>query len=92
MFVLLMLFLFVILHTMCSGKSPQLLCILPFGILCLSAIRTVFLKIRVNLFMSKVYNEFQVLFLCSCIINYAQLYKSSPAMFYDIVSTCYDVY
>ena len=37
-FALLMLFLCVILHTMSSGKSLQLLCILPFGMLCLSAI------------------------------------------------------
>ena len=37
-FALLMMFLCVILHTMWSGKSLQLLCILPFGILCLSAI------------------------------------------------------
>ena len=33
-FALLMLFLCVILHTMSSGKSLQLLCIFPFGILC----------------------------------------------------------
>ena len=38
-FALLMLFLCVILHTMWSGKSLQLLCILPFGMFCLSAIR-----------------------------------------------------
>ena len=37
-FVLLMLFLCVILHTMWSGKSLNLLCILTFGIVCLSAI------------------------------------------------------
>ena len=30
---------------MWSGKSLQLLCILPFGILCLSAIRMRFVKI-----------------------------------------------
>ena len=36
-FALLMLFLWVILHTMCSGKSMQLLCILSFGMLRLSA-------------------------------------------------------
>ena len=36
-FALLMLFLCVILHTMSSGKSLQLLCIFPFGMLCLSA-------------------------------------------------------
>ena len=42
-FALLMLFLCVILHTMSSGKS--LLCILPFGILCLSAIRMIFVRI-----------------------------------------------
>ena len=38
MFTLLMLFLWVILHTMWSCKSLQLPCILPFGMLCLSAI------------------------------------------------------
>ena len=43
-FALLVLFLCVILHTMWSGKGMQLLCILPFGILCLSAIR-MFVKI-----------------------------------------------
>ena len=45
MFTLLMLFLCVILHTMSSGKSLQLLCILPFGMLCLSAISMMFVKI-----------------------------------------------
>ena len=44
-FVLLMLFLCVILHTMWSGKSLQLLCILPVGMLCLSAISMMFVKI-----------------------------------------------
>ena len=44
MFVLLMLFLCVILHNMFSGKSLQLLCILPFGTLCLSAISMMFVK------------------------------------------------
>ena len=39
------LFLFVIVHTMWSGKSPQLLSIFPFGILCLSSIRMRFMKI-----------------------------------------------
>ena len=38
LFALLMLFLYAILHTMSSAKSLQLLCILPFGMLCLSAI------------------------------------------------------
>ena len=40
----LMLFLCVILHTMSSGKSLQLLCIFPFSMLCLSAI-SMFVKI-----------------------------------------------
>ena len=40
-----MLFLCVILHTMWSGKIMQLLCILPFGILCLSVISMMFVKI-----------------------------------------------
>ena len=44
-FALLMLFLCVILHTMSSGKSLQLLCILPFGMLQLSAISRMFVKI-----------------------------------------------
>ena len=43
-FALLMLFPCVILHNMWSGKSLQLLCILPFGMLCLSAISMMFVK------------------------------------------------
>ena len=43
-FALLLLFLCVILHIMWSGKSLQLLCILPFGMLCLSAIHMMFVK------------------------------------------------
>ena len=41
-FALLMLFLCVNLHTMWSGKSMQLLCMLPFSIVCLSAISMMF--------------------------------------------------
>ena len=37
----------VILHTMWSGKSLQLLFMLPFGMLCLSAIGMMFVKILV---------------------------------------------
>ena len=37
-FALLIMFLCVILHTISSSKSPQLLCIFPFGMLCLSSI------------------------------------------------------
>ena len=48
MFAILMLFLCVILHTMSSGKSLQLLCILPFGMLCLSAISMMFVKIMLT--------------------------------------------
>ena len=47
-FSLLMLFLCVILHTMWSGKSMQLLCILPFGMLCLSDISMMFVNIMVG--------------------------------------------
>ena len=43
-FTLLMLFLCVILHTMSSGKSLKLLCIFPFGMLCLSATSMMFVK------------------------------------------------
>ena len=39
-----MLFLCVIVHTMWSGKSLMLLCILPFGMLCLSSISMLFVK------------------------------------------------
>ena len=45
MFALLMLFLCVILHTMSSGKSLQLLSIFPFCMLRLSAISMMFVKI-----------------------------------------------
>ena len=44
-FALLMLFLWVILHNMWSGKNLQLLCILHFSMLCLSAISMMFVKI-----------------------------------------------
>ena len=44
-FALLMLYLCVILHNMSSGKSRQLLCILLLGMLCLSAISMMFVKI-----------------------------------------------
>ena len=44
MFAPLMVFLCVILHTMSSCKSLKLLCIFPFGILCLSAIN-MFVKV-----------------------------------------------
>ena len=43
-FALLMLSLCVILHTMWSGKSQQFLCILPFGMLCLSVISMMLVK------------------------------------------------
>ena len=43
-FTLRMLFLCVIVHTMWSGKSLQLVCILPFSILCLSVILMMFVK------------------------------------------------
>ena len=51
MFALLMLFLCVILHTMSSDKIMQLLCILPFGMLCLSAISMMFVKIMLAVCM-----------------------------------------
>ena len=44
-FALLMLFICVILHIMWLGMSLKLLYILPFSILCLSAIRMMFVKI-----------------------------------------------
>ena len=50
-FALLMLFLCMILHTMWSHKSLQLLCILPFGMLRLSAISMMFVKIMLVMCM-----------------------------------------
>ena len=44
-FAFLMLFICMILHTMSSGKSLQLLCILPFGMLCFSVISMMFVNI-----------------------------------------------
>ena len=44
-FALRMLFLCVILQTKWSSKSMKLLCILPFGMLCLSAISRMFLVV-----------------------------------------------
>ena len=50
-FALLMLFRCVILHTMRSVKSLQFLCILTFGMLCLSAISMKFVKIMLAVCM-----------------------------------------
>ena len=50
-FALLMLFLCMILHTMWSGKCLQLPCILPFGMLCLSANSMMFVQIRLSVCM-----------------------------------------
>ena len=50
-FSLLMLFLSVILHTMWSGKSLQLLRIMSFGMLCLSAVSMMFVKIMLAVCM-----------------------------------------
>ena len=44
-FGLLMLFLCVIVHTMSLGKRLQFLCLLPFGMLCLSATSMMFVNI-----------------------------------------------
>ena len=51
MFVLLMLFLCVILHTMSSSKRLQLLCIFSFGMVCLSAISMMFVKMMLTVCM-----------------------------------------
>ena len=59
MFALFMVFLYVILHTMSSGKSQQLLCILPFGMLCVSAIS------MFCLFISELY-VLQMYEVCMC--------------------------
>ena len=50
-FALLMLFRCVILHTMWWGNSMQLLCIMPLGMLCLSAISMMFVKIMLAVCM-----------------------------------------
>ena len=38
-------------HTISSGKILQLLCIFPFGILCLSAISMMFVKILLAVYI-----------------------------------------
>ena len=50
-FALLLLFLCVILHTMWLDKSLQLMCVLPFGMLCLSAISLMFVKIMLAVYI-----------------------------------------
>ena len=50
-FAFFMFFLCVNLHTMWSGKSLQLLCILPFGMLCLSSISMMFVKMMLAVCM-----------------------------------------
>ena len=51
-FAFLMLSLCVILHTMCSGNNLEVLGILPFGMLCLSASRIILVKILLAVCMS----------------------------------------
>ena len=46
-----MLFICVLLHTMLSSKSLQLLCILAFSMLCLSDISMMFVKIMLAVCM-----------------------------------------
>ena len=46
-----MLFIFVIFHTIWLGKILQMLCILPVSILYLSAIRIMFVKILLTVYM-----------------------------------------
>ena len=65
MFALLMLFLCVIVHTMWTGKSLQLLYILPFGMLCLSAISMMFVKMGVLVF-SVMWSELLMTSVISC--------------------------
>ena len=52
MFCALMLFLCSILCLMCSGSSLHVECILPFGMLCLSAWRMMFVKMVLAVCMS----------------------------------------
>ena len=74
MFARLMLFLCVILHTLSSGKSLQLLCIFPFGMLCLSAISMMFVKNYVG----SVY-----------IGGYGGLSESGPCVFRELCSVSF---
>ena len=79
-FALLMLFLCVILHTMSSDRSLQLLCILPFGILCLSAISMMFVKI--------------MLAVCCCMVyvgGYGGLSESGLCVFCKLCPVCFIV-
>ena len=71
----LMLFLCVILHTLSLGKSLQLLCILPFGMLCLSANSMMFVKIL--LAVSKC--SFHMFCLCFCMSEVFSSFRSLRA-------------
>ena len=59
-----MLFLCVILHNMWSRKSMQLLGIMPFGMLCLSAISMMFVKIMLAVCMLVGYGGLSETALC----------------------------
>ena len=68
-FVRLILFLYVILHTMPLDRNMQLLCILPFDMFCLSAISMMFVKIM----------------LAVCIlVGYGSLSESGPCVFREL--------
>ena len=73
MFALLMLFLCVILH-MSSGKSLQLQCILPFGMLYLSAISMMFVNIMLAVCM---------------LVGYGGLSESGLCVFCKLCPVCF---
>ena len=79
-FAFLMLFLCVILYTMSSCKSLQLLCIFPFGLLCLSAIS---MMLDYYLFLSNVYYRIMFVFIV-CYYMFTILDYSS-ALEYSII-------
>ena len=63
-----MLFLCVLLHTMSLGKSLQLLCIFPFGMLCLSAINMMSVKIMLAVCITITHHHHCVLKLSASIV------------------------
>ena len=74
---------------LCGVSSPWSICeVVVVSYVVRAVVAVTVMHFSVNLFMSKVYNEcVSRLFLWICIIYYAQLYKSSHALFYDLAMT-----
>ena len=95
-FALLMLFLCVILHTMSSGKILQLLCIIHFGMLCLSAISMMFVKNLLAMCIIGGYGGLSENGLCVfrelCPVGFLGIGECPSAINYVIMNDCFVLY